>query len=373
MRKIFFVLFSMIFVEGSVCAQIIPLSHKGAEALYRSRPFVQALNRKTPLALGNYKVGFLSPQPKHYASYLPECFLGSSLDYSAYPRLAQRNDARALQALQDFAKHAVRFETNLSHISTRIQNHVFTKKVPYANFLPQDIDVLYIGETHEEMRVQKEIVSLVSQLPSIYPGRTIYLAAEIIPTLEEWTAEENIILTLDELADRLDVTAPVKTIQVLKAALNAQIPLYGLEDDVALILASTPRKQKLPTMKQLGDFAVSWEGIALRNRLFARKIRALQIYDPGALIVVYGGMFHMAYHNQSSLPSLLKGKSFVVQVTIPHALPAANPLFSNMLVDEATRQQFNASPSAKLVESWKDPGSYNKLLGNDLTVIVHEE
>lgn len=354
-------------------AQNIPVARRGVSALRHSQSIGQELNPVGPLILGNYKIGFSSPQPKHYVFYLQERFFTAPLDPSAYPVLSRQNDARIFSALRDFAEQAVRFETDFPRITSQIKNYIFTNEIPYARFLPKDLDVLYIGEVHGETRVQKEIVSLVRQLPSIYPGRTIYLAAEGVPTLEEWTAEENLILTLDELADRIDLAAPIKSIQVVTAALDAQIPLYGLEDEVALILASRPPKQKLPTLQQYDNYAVSLEGMNFRNRLFARKIRELQVYDPGALIVVYGGIDHMAYHSPSSLPSMIKGKSFVVQVTIPSQLGVSNPLFAHMILDEPLYQQFHSSPDAKVLESWKSPTSYNRLLGNDLTVIVHEE
>ena len=372
MRILFFLVLSIVFIGGNAWAQKIPAVRPGVAALRHNRAVIWQLNQEAPLVLGNYKIGFSSPHTKPYAPYLQQRFFANRLDHAAYPELARRNDRRVLAALRNFERQATRFETDLPHITPQIRNDIFTGKVPYGQYLPQDIDVLYIGEIHDEMRVQEEIVSLVRQLPSIYPGRTIYLAAELIPTSLELTAEENIILTLDDLAERLDIAAPINSIRVVTAALDAQIPLYGLEDEMALFIASTPRKQPAPTDEQFDNYAMSLEGMNFRNRLFARKIRQLQVYDPGALIVVYGGIDHMAYHNSSALPSLVKGKSFVVQVTVPSALGGSNPLFTSLRLNEPLRQSFKSSASAKLVEYWETPTSYNRLLGNDLTVIVHE-
>ena len=103
--------------------------------------------------LGNYRIGFSSVPTKYYGPYLKERFFGSTLDYSDYPQMARRNDARILQALHNFAESAVRLEANFQQVTSQIQNQIFMGPVPYGQFLPQDIDVLYIGEIHNETRV----------------------------------------------------------------------------------------------------------------------------------------------------------------------------------------------------------------------------
>lgn len=370
MRNVFFILIGL-WIAVSTWAQNLPAVSKGVAAL-RSGKVMHELEKSVPRVLGNYRIGFALPTTKPYAPYLEERFFNFRLDPAVYPVQSSRDDARVLKALQRFADDAAMLDTNLPHILSQIQEEVFIGKIPYQNYLPQDIDVLYIGEVHDTPRVQKEIASLIKQLPAIYPGRKIYLAAEVIPTLVEWTVEENLIFTLDELAEHIDIAAPVKSIRPLTAALDVQIPLYGLEDELSLAMASMTSKNKWPTQEQVYAYATSLEGMDFRNKLFARKIRALQFFDPKALIVVYGGIDHMAYHNPSALPSQIKGKSFVVQITVPGALGVSNPLFAGLAPDEPLRHKFQSSPAAKLVESWKVPNNYNQLLGNDLTVIVHE-
>lgn len=371
MRALFLLLLGIVCL-GPVYAQQLPAVGRGISALRHSKSVLNRLNQEAPLILGNYRIGFSSVPTKNYAPYLQERFFGNTLDYSAYPKTARHNDARILKELHKFTENAVRLAANFPRVTSQIQTQIFSGPIPYGQFLPQDIDVLYIGEIHNETRVQDEIVSLVRQLPGIYPGRNIYLAAEVIPTRVDLPVEKNLILTLDDLAQRMDIAAPLQSIRVVTAALDVQIPLYGLEDEMAILVASTPPKRNWPTDEQFDSYAVSLEGMDLRNRIFARKIRELQFFDPGALIVVYGGIDHMAYHNSSALPSLIKGKSFVVQVTVPSFLGVSNPLFASFSADETLRQKFHASPNNKLVESWKAPTSFNQMLGNDLTVIVHE-
>ena len=69
---------------------------------------------------------------------------------------------------------------------------------------------------------------------------------------------------------------------------------------------------------------------------------------------------------------MVGGKSFVVQIAVPAALSGNNPLFRFLREEPAVRDAFRASPDAKLVEWWGEPTRYNRLLGNDLTIIVHE-
>ena len=372
MRTIFFVLLGLLAINSTSWAQNLPAATRGVDALRHSRSALQQLDREAPLVLGNYKIGFSSPTMKLFAPYLQERFFEHRLDPVDYPETSAHDNIRILKSLHRFAGDATRLEFEFSRINAQIQHRIFTGEIAYKNFLPQDIDVLYIGEIHDETRIQQEIVSLVKQLPSIYPNRHIYLAAEVVPTQVEWSVEKGLSFTLNELAEQLDIAAPIKSIQVVTAALDVHIPVYGLEDEIALAVASIPSKSDWPTEDQFDRYATSLEGLHFRNKLFARRIRALQAYDPGALIVVYGGIDHIAYHNVSALPSMIKGKSFVVQVTVPSALGASNPLFSAFEADEPIRQQFHSSPDAKLLESWKTPGYYNKLFGNDLTVIVHE-
>lgn len=338
---------------------------------------VRALGRArkvTSLAVGNYNV-VLPPAVRQMCrgDVLQQYFSDGKISPVVYPKLSVKNDALTFQAVQQLAEDALQFKNNYARIASDIAGFVYEGEVPYRQFLPEDPGIIYLGEIHEQPRIQREIISLLHQLPQIYPGRTIYLASEFLPTSALFSVEENIVSSHKLLEERLDIENQTAGGRVLHAALEENIRLVGLEDHLALMYASTPRGKRYPTPQQYEDYATSYEGMSYRNRLFAHKIREIQKTDPDALIVVYGGLAHMSYHEPSSVPHLLGGNSFVIQLTVPAALASSNPLFSYMKEDVALRQLFHASPSAKLVEWWKsNPSPYRHLLGNDLTVIVHE-
>lgn len=298
-----------------------------------------------------------------------------------YPRLAHHNKILLDRAVNLFVEQEKLFSSHAAEIVGNIQSRVY-KQVPYTRLLPQHIDVLYIGEIHGVERVQGEIQTLVKSLRSIYPGRKIYLAAESVPAAFDGNfSAEDLLYTAEELTGRLREDADMLGVEeaeelssfdVIRAALEEEIPVLGLESEAFILQLATPKGRAFPTPKQYEQVVTSLSGMELRNTLFAKGISFLRQFDPEALIVVYGGIDHMAYHQPGALPSRVGGKSFVVQVTVPAALHESNPLFKNFLESPEIRRAFNASPAAKLVESWKEPTLFNQVLGNDLTVIVHE-
>lgn len=309
---------------------------------------------------------------------------GNRLPARLYPKLSRHNDLLLEKALTQFVEQEKAFSANAPEIVGNIQSAVY-HRVPYAKFLPKDVDVLYIGEIHQEPRVQAEIKNLVLSLRDIYPDRKIYLAAESVSAAFDGSyAMDDLLLSRTDLSARLRETEEllnlghlyleeIASFSVVRAALDAKIPVLGMESDVFLLRLSTPKGRWFPTAEQYEQIICSLVGMQSRNRRFAKAVTMLRKADPSALVVVYGGIDHFAYHQPDALATLVGGKSFVIQVTVPNALPASNPLFKNIRESADIRRRFNASPDAKLVESWGKPTPFNQILGNDLTIIVHEE
>lgn len=307
---------------------------------------------------------------------------GNRLPARLYPEFSRHNDLLLEKALRQFVEQEKAFSANAPEIVGNIQSAVY-RRVPYAQFLPKDVDVLYIGEIHQELRVQTEIKNLILSLRDIYSDRKIYLAAESVSAVADKDfSTEDLLFSRKDLSARLRETEELLGLEylenlpsfdVVRAALDENIPVLGLEDEGVLLWCASPEGCPYPTAKQYERFAVSLSGMQLRNQVFAEKITALRQTDPSALVVVYGGIDHFAYHQPDALSTLVGGKSFVIQVTVPNALPASNPLFKNIRESADIRRRFNASPDAKLVENWGKPSPFNQILGNDLTIIVHEE
>lgn len=316
-----------------------------------------------------------------YEPYLKGLVARNRLSFTHYPQLARHNDILLQKHIDLFAQQSRSFADNSRQIAANLGSQVYTR-VPYEDFLPKEVDVLYIGEIHSVPRVQQEIGELIKSLRAVYPERQIYLAAESIPAAFDLDFSfEDLISTEEALMERLQETAELAglevpemlaSFQVIQTALKANIPVLGLESEGALCQLATPKGAEEPTDEQYEQVVTSLAGMEFRNQGFAQGINMLREVDPDALIVVYGGIDHMAYHQLSALPSMVKGRSFVVQVSVPSALPGANPLFCNFREAKDIRRAFHKTPQAKLVEFWKEPTSFNQILGNDLTIIVHE-
>lgn len=376
MRVLFSVLLSLFFALTSVWAQVpkkLPKVPKTARVKTADIPQINLP-----------KVFNRLPEPvlRKYGSLLYNSHLADRISARAYPRLARYNDLLAARSLERFTVLEEVFQTHQLALAANIQSAV-TETVPYARLLPKEVDVLYIGEVHQEARVQEEIAGLVKSLRAVYPNRTVYLAAESVPCAfgKDFTVED-LIRSREKLQERLaeeaellglDEMEVLASAQVVEAALEQKIAVLGLENEEELLEFTKTEEGEYPTEEQYQQVVTSFAGMEFRNKGFARLINGLRAYDPKALVVFYGGIDHAAYHGISSLPEMVGGRSFVVQVTVPGALAQTHPIFKNFREGEEIRAQFHESPSAKLVEWWKEPADFNRVLGNDLTIIVHEE
>ncbi|MBO7190957.1 MAG: hypothetical protein J6V32_02485 [Elusimicrobiaceae bacterium] len=347
----------------------------GKEALEQFGKWMSRGNKIHTIPVGNYKFKLPPAVSKMCIKESVEgYFLDGALNYKDYPKLSAKNDARTFRAVHKFADLAVEFENNYVDILSQIEGHVEQGKIQYKNWLPKDPGIIYIGEVHNQSRIHQEVTSLLKQLPSIYPGKRIYLATEFVPASQLQLVQSNLIFTPAELNKRLlEYDVKIPSTRVISSILKNNILVYGLEDyDFMYNVAS--HKGVLPvTQDRVYDFATSFEGMHLRNKIFARKIQELRAFDPEGLIVVYAGISHVSYHELGSVPSLLKEKSFVIQMTVPPALIAINPLYSYLKQDSNLRDAFRASDNAKMINSWKTPSlAHRRILGNDLTIILHE-
>ena len=297
--------------------------------------------------------------------------LESQLDPTIYSRISAKNDAQILKSLQRFLREYEDFRAHAPQIAAHIDSRVFTEEIPYGSYLPTDLQTLYLGEVHHIPGLAAEVESLIRQLPKIYPNRRIYLATEFLPAYERIPLSMDRTVTRpEEIADLLQGVSRMST-PVLYAALESGIPVIGLEAEWAILKQIMHDTGLYPTEQMYEDYATSFEGMRFRNRIWAQSLRALRQADPDALIVVYAGFGHVGYHRDFTLASKLGGRSFVVLFTVPEYLPLNNPLFRYMRESKTIEQQFNASIEAKLVENWKKNTRLKKIMGSDMTIILH--
>lgn len=313
----------------------------------------------------NMKISLPSSVLKNHGADLIRTHLNRKLDPVLYKQLAARNDKRILQSLQRFVQNRKEFLKHKNQIVASRRLRAVKGKISYESYLPKELDTLYIGEWHSIPGIAEEVASLISQLPAIYPGRRIYLATEFLAVDEEANEFIHNLITVPEM---LLFPLPSKE-KVFYTALAEGIPLFPLENIDAFADYFYKELGFFPAGKTGFQFAASFEGVRLRNKMWADLLRNLRQRDPEALIVVYAGFGHVGYNIESSLPYLLGGSSFVVSFTQPQNLAYDNPFARYFALPAKLLKQLNTVPDTKLVESWKTP-AYKKLLGADMTVIM---
>ena len=323
--------------------------------------------------LGNYRVQLPPAVMSAHGIDLWTTHLSSQLDPALYARSSVKNNAHILKSVRRFVRDYERFHIKAADIAGRIESCVLRGEIPYQHYLPQQLQTLYIGEVHEIAGLSDEVADLIRALPSLYPKRSIYLATEFLPAEEQLPAPFSRPITRREELDRLLDGDGRMSSRVLYAAVETGIPVIGLEREQSLLRRIAREIPQTPTWENYEDFAVSFEGMRVRNKMWAQSLRALRNADPDALIVVYAGFGHVGYNKDFNLPSMLGGKSFVVLFTTPEFLSLNNTLFRYFREEAHVRKAFHSSLDAKLVERWTKASPDKKIMGTDLTVILHPQ
>lgn len=323
--------------------------------------------------VGNAQVKLPAPMMRVHGEDLMISTVLAHLNNSGVSfRSSAKNDALILRNLQKFTFDYKRFHANGLRIEKKIVSRVFPKDIPYENYLPKDLQTLYVGEIHGEPEIPGEVAKLVFSLKNIYPNRHIYLATEFVPAQEKEPFSLQEALTTPEAIRNALNGVQRPAVRVLNAAVRAGIPVVGLEEEQAIFREVLKETRTIPTLQMYEDYAVSLVGMRFRNRAWAKRLRALRAADPDALIVVYAGAGHLSYNWDFNLPSLVGEKSFVLLYTVPSYLSMNNPLFRYFRESEENIAEFHSFPHAKLVESWKKDTSFKKMMGSDMMVIVKE-
>lgn len=364
-----------IFLSLILFALLSTVAHAQKTSLVRSlaRPFARG-GRDFAVAVGNYQVVIPNVVRQVVASDLVhDYFLFGAINPQHYPRLSAQNEALTFRAFQNFAADAQQFQKQFPQIANQVRVEIAHGSLNYSQWLPQDPGIIYLGEIHGHQNVQREVLSFLRQLSHQYPQRPIILATEFLSFDPSVSLPENIIASVDDVQAYFDRGNPAGNWNVLKDALSIpNVYLIGLENH-AVLHRILKRSDGGLTTEEYDDFMGTYAGMNLRNRLFARTLTRLQELAPEALIVAYGGISHFSLHEEGSVPSLVPGKNFIIQLATPESLPYANLLNASLSVSEPSLHMFEKSSAAKIVAGWKSPFSdYRHLLGNDLSVIVHD-
>lgn len=174
-----------------------------------------------------------------------------------------------------------------------------------ASLIEEDVSQIYIGEFHRLFAVQHSVLEFLRALRERFPKRKIVVLSEFliqdvpvsVQLASMWKAEGSYVA-------------------IFSGASKMGMPLYGLEpfglvnegkEEVVLAPAAGLQKEESPF-----SIWLSPEGMRLRNKAWAQKIREVRQENPNALFVVYAGAAHLAYNEIYGLPNLFpEEKSFV--------------------------------------------------------------
>ena len=326
------------------------------------------------LEVGNYHLTIPNIARKVAGTDLiHDYFLYSHIDAQHYPKLATQNDIQTFRAFQNFTEHAKQFQHEFPQIAAQVQTEVVNGQVDYSRLIPQDPGIIYLGEVHYVESVQREVVSFVRQLANTNPQKPIIVATEFLSYNPALSLPENLIASAEDYSSYFDKGNLAANVDVLTKMLSLpNVYLIGLENDEVLHRILKRSDGKL-TVEEYGEFMQTNIGMNLRNHLWARTLTRLQKIAPEAQIVAYGGIAHFSLHEENAVPSLVPGKHFVIQLSTLEGLPYNNPLTASLSISEPSLHMFEKNPSSKIVAGWKSPfPDYRHLLGNDLSIIVHE-
>ena len=316
--------------------------------------------------LGNFHIVVPSSIAKKYGADLEQIYIDSQLDPSVFTRSFAKDHAAVFQGMQRFLQNYRVFHANEKEILSNLKGQV-VGKISYAEYLPPHLQNLYIGESHDVPGMEEEVIELISQLPQIYPNRSIYLATEFLVAKEYASGiSERIIRIPEQLHGEYKINS-----KVLYAALKAGIPLLGLEPEASTLQKVVTEAKQFPIDSHSYTYSISLLGMRFRNQKWVQSIRQLREMDPDALIVVYAGSAHVCYHFDFNLPSALGGKSFMTLFTPPKDLVEHNPLYRYVKIDRNLQEEFSASSDSKLVTTWQKPTKYKKIMGADMVVVFH--
>lgn len=350
-----------------------PLYGQGKVLSQAGKEFLRSSYKKASFSVGKIRVKLPPPVMNKHGKDLFLSHLSFQLDAQLFPRACVKNNARMTLSLKRFAQNYEKFSRQAPAVASLIKSRVVKGALPYGEFLPKELNTLYIGEVHDIPGLANEVRSLVRMLPQLYPNRPIYLATEFLPADEETPFSLGSVITNPrDIARRLKGVKR-HTTPVLYEALKAGIGVVGLEEEYALFKKVWQETHTSPSEQMYMDYATSFVGMRFRNQAWARRLRALRAAQPDALIVVYAGFGHLGYHYDSNLPRLLGKEAFVMLFTTPDYLSYNNPFFRYFRESDDILAQFRSSQKAKLVESWKKDTPLKKIMGADMAVILHSK
>ncbi len=162
----------------------------------------------------------------------------------------------------------------------------------YASLFTADLDILLVGEEHRNSIPSREVNVMLRDLSSSPQGLT-HIASEFLlaseqPLLDQFAQGE---ISYEELYEKCVLSQRTFVATIAKR--------YG----VKVIGLDVPR-----TQTNYYVWAISPEGMEIRNRAWVKRLVSLRQHNPQARIVLHAGQFHTQTYSRHAptLPMLLK-------------------------------------------------------------------
>ena len=279
--------------------------------------------------------------------------------------------------LEKWAEHETEF---LKHLQVQVY-----RDIPWENYLPaRPGGFIFMGETHYHPGTYRTIFQALKSLRENNPDLKIIFPTEYVPdTLGKSTFSDHPnplrIRTEEDLKQAL-FTKEQMAFDFLKKIMDLDVEVVGIEPQSAVTDAFLKERGLSEMTPQEKDnrynFARSSAIVIERNKKWVEHLQQLHEQNPDKLIFVHCGATHSSRNILSSVPNLLEGDTFVVQIFPWTELLQVSPafywevVFNNMhreLLELGPRQVFSFKSGFNLLPKEKQE-LFKTAFGADMVI-----
>ncbi len=220
-------------------------------------------------------------------------FLKNSTQTGKY--LVARNNRLFVQEMNRLKQVWSQIDENLPRLYQEASNTPQPKNlIPWvAQTIPAQTNQLYIGEVHGYPEILEFVAKLLQELKIRHPNRKIFLFTEFLPENLTWNSNANVRIRAPKISH---IYFPV-----WEQALQAQIPIIGLEIPAAVDSCCEMRYLNRKGSLRKQTIWASLEGVRLRNERWKKILDAYRAQYPDALFIIYTGADHSIYNRPFTL------------------------------------------------------------------------
>lgn len=208
--------------------------------------------------------------------------------------------------------------------------------VQMLNFVPQGANLIFLGETHNILSVQKNIQLFLREYRAKNPQKEVILVSEFFPSGSSLDQQKAI---WKEMTPQYG--------EIYREALAQNMHIEGIEhplnpmDEEPLLFTVIHPDYLMPV--ELNYWA-SLEGVKQRNQHMFKRIQEIRQEHPNAVLIMHMGSYHVTYNTPFSLSTRFPQKEVFVGV------------FSSKQGPKDLLTRFGGAQFGKIpVLHWQDP------------------